>query len=61
MWLGTGFGGRFPIAVPDEELIVVVNQWNILPRAPMLLPDKFVERILSGLTDGSNPAGYEQD
>jgi CubicO group peptidase (beta-lactamase class C family) len=50
MWAGSGFGGQFPIAVPEEDLIVVFNQWNIL--GPPSLPVRpTVARILNGITD----------
>jgi hypothetical protein len=51
MWLGSGFGGQFPIAIPEQDLIVVINQWNILPSGPWLIPEPIVARILRGLTD----------
>lgn len=31
VWAGSGFGGQFPVAFPDEDLLVVFNQWNIFP------------------------------
>lgn len=51
MWLGSGFGGQFPIAIPELDLVVVINQWSILPAAPLLLPEAIVARILHGITD----------
>ena len=29
IWAGSGFGGQFPMAFPDQELVVVFNAWNI--------------------------------
>ncbi|HUG41176.1 MAG TPA: serine hydrolase [Longimicrobiales bacterium] len=51
MWLGSGFGGQFPIAIPEQDLIIVINQWNILPSEPWLIPEPIVARILRGITD----------
>ncbi|MGE0439090.1 MAG: serine hydrolase domain-containing protein [Gemmatimonadales bacterium] len=31
VWAGSGFGGQLPVAIPDRELVVVFNGWNILP------------------------------
>lgn len=31
VWAGSGFGGQFPVALPERDLIVVFNGWNILP------------------------------
>ena len=30
-WTGSGFGGQFPMAFPDLDMVVVFNAWNILP------------------------------
>lgn len=32
IWSGSGFGGQFPMAFPELDLVVVFNGWNILPR-----------------------------
>ena len=29
IWAGSGFGGQFPMAFPDQEMVVVFNAWNI--------------------------------
>jgi hypothetical protein len=26
---GSGFGGQFPMAFPDQQMVVVFNAWNI--------------------------------
>ena len=31
IWGGSGFGGQWPMAFPDLDLVVVFNSWNILP------------------------------
>lgn len=31
LWTGSGFGGQFPVAFPDLDMVVVFNGWNILP------------------------------
>jgi CubicO group peptidase (beta-lactamase class C family) len=31
IWSGSGFGGQFPMAFPERDLVVVFNGWNILP------------------------------
>ena len=31
VWSGSGFGGQWPMAFPDLDLVVVFNAWNILP------------------------------
>lgn len=36
VWGGSGFGGQFPLVVPEHDLVIVINQWNILPGRPSL-------------------------
>jgi CubicO group peptidase (beta-lactamase class C family) len=40
VWSGSGFGGQFPMALAKEDLVVVINQWNLtrpgMPRAQVL-------------------------
>lgn len=45
VWSGSGFGGQFPMAFPDLDLVVVFNAWNILPRQPGLPLGKVRERL----------------
>ena len=37
VWGGSGFGGQFPLVVPEDDLVIVINQWNILggPSLPL--------------------------
>ena len=47
MWAGSGFGGQVPVAIPEQDLVVVVNQWNILPGRPGLPLGRVLARILT--------------
>ena len=49
MWAGSGFGGQFPIAIPEKDLVVVINQWNILPGRPGLPLGRVMARILNSM------------
>jgi CubicO group peptidase (beta-lactamase class C family) len=51
MWAGSGFGGQLPVAVPEDDLVIVVNAWNILPGRPTLPGLPTVARILGAVTD----------
>ena len=31
VWAGSGFGGQFPLAFDELDMVVVFNGWNILP------------------------------
>lgn len=44
-WSGNGFGGQFPIAFPEHDLIVVFNGWNILPGQPGLPLRRMIDRL----------------
>lgn len=45
LWAGSGFGGQTPIAVPELDLVIVFNGWNILPSGPRP-PAHLTERLL---------------
>ncbi len=47
VWSGSGFGGQFPMAFPDLDLVVVFNAWNILPAQSGSLPLRKVQERLA--------------
>jgi CubicO group peptidase (beta-lactamase class C family) len=49
VWAGSGFGGQLPVAIPEYDLVIVVNAWNILPGRPGLSRQVAVERVLAAL------------
>ncbi|HJU64511.1 MAG TPA: serine hydrolase [Gemmatimonadaceae bacterium] len=51
IWAGSGFGGQWPIVVPEDDLVIVVNQWNIIPGRPSLPLRPTLTRILNAVTD----------
>ena len=48
VWAGSGFGGQFPIIVPDYDLIIVANGWNILD-GKHLSTRTLVDRMLGAI------------
>ncbi len=48
IWAGSGFGGQFPMAVPELDLVVVFNGWSILPGMSSLPRARVMERIVRG-------------
>ncbi len=50
IWSGSGFGGQIPMAVPELDLVMVFNGWNILPGRPGLPRARVTERILKAVT-----------
>jgi CubicO group peptidase (beta-lactamase class C family) len=53
LWSGSGFGGQFPVAVPSADMVVVINQWNILPGQATLRGIPTVARLLAAVRDRS--------
>lgn len=51
LWAGSGFGGQYPIAVPEDDLIVIIYAWNILPGRPSMPRERTMLRILNAVTD----------
>lgn len=49
VWSGSGFGGQLPMAVPELDLVIVFNGWNILPGRPVLPRARVLDRILKGV------------
>lgn len=45
VWAGSGFGGQFPLAFPERDLVVVFNGWNILPGGKALPLRSMLERL----------------
>jgi CubicO group peptidase (beta-lactamase class C family) len=48
-WAGNGFGGQFPIVIPDRDLVIVVNGWNVLPRGVGLGARVAIDRVLAAV------------
>jgi CubicO group peptidase (beta-lactamase class C family) len=44
IWAGSGFGGQFPMAFPDHDMVVVFNAWNI--RGSQYLPLRTMQERL---------------
>jgi CubicO group peptidase (beta-lactamase class C family) len=51
VWAGNGFGGQFPMVVPEDDLVVVLNQWSILPGQRSLSWRTALTRVLNAVTD----------
>jgi CubicO group peptidase (beta-lactamase class C family) len=50
VWGGSGFGGQVPLALPQDDLVIVFNAWNILPGRPTLPRARVLPRILAGMS-----------
>jgi CubicO group peptidase (beta-lactamase class C family) len=47
---GSGFGGQLPIVLADEDIVIVVNAWNIL-NGPQLGTSTVISRVRSALVE----------
>jgi CubicO group peptidase (beta-lactamase class C family) len=48
---GSGFGGQIPLVLPEYDLVIVVNAWNLLT-GPKLGARVVIDRVLAAVTDG---------
>ena len=46
---GSGYGGQFPVVVPEHDLVVVFNSWSIHQAPRQSLLASVFERILPAL------------
>jgi len=49
-WSGNGFGGQFPIVLPEYDIVFVVTAWNVT--GPTLRPRDSIPRIVGMVVDG---------
>jgi len=49
IWAGSGFGGQIPLAFPNDDMVVVVNAWNIPPMRTGLGRNVVIARMISAL------------
>jgi CubicO group peptidase (beta-lactamase class C family) len=46
---GSGFGGQYPIVLPELDLVIVFTGWNVLPDRPRLTPRVAIDRVLEAV------------
>ena len=55
IYAGNGYGGQFLLVAPEDDVIAVVNGWNIHPGDFQLTFDVLQERIIPALVTGGEP------
>jgi len=52
-WGGNGFGGQFPIIIPEYDLVVVFNAWNVFPSAQSrnYNPNFLTQKVLNAVVE----------
>ncbi|MFQ3199196.1 MAG: hypothetical protein ACI8R9_001809 [Paraglaciecola sp.] len=48
---GFGFGGQYPIVIPELDMVIVFTGWNILAEGPSLSPREGIKRILEAVIE----------
>jgi hypothetical protein len=51
IWAGSGFGGQTPLAFPNDDMVVVVNAWNIPPVRGGLPRSVLIARMISAIVN----------
>ena len=49
VWAGSGFGGQIPMVIPQYDLVIVFNAWNIRQDGPRLRSSEAVSRVLHAI------------
>jgi CubicO group peptidase (beta-lactamase class C family) len=53
-WTGLGFGDQTPFAIPEYDIVVVVNGWNILTAPNDRVPDFVRQEVLHAIINNDN-------
>jgi hypothetical protein len=51
VWGGSGFGGQVPLAIPEDDMVIVFNAWNIVPGQRALPLRQVLPRLLNAVKD----------
>ena len=47
---GSGFGGQWPIIIPEYDIVVVFTGWNIIAKSPSLWAGEAIKRIVDAVS-----------
>ena len=50
-WAGSGFGGQWPIVIPEYDIVAVFTGWNIIGGNPSLRVTEAIRRLINAVTD----------
>jgi CubicO group peptidase (beta-lactamase class C family) len=51
VWAGSGFGGQSPLAFPNDDMVVVINAWNIPPVRAGIPRSMVIARMVKAIVD----------
>jgi CubicO group peptidase (beta-lactamase class C family) len=50
-WTGSGFGGQWPIIIPEYNIVAVFTGWNIVGGKPSLRVTEAINRLVNSVSD----------
>jgi CubicO group peptidase (beta-lactamase class C family) len=50
-WAGSGFGGQWPIVIPEYGIVAVFTGWNIIGGKPSLRVTEAIRRLVGAVAD----------
>lgn len=50
-WAGSGFGGQWPMVIPEYNIVAVFTGWNIIGGRPSLRVMEAIRRLVNAVTD----------
>ena len=50
-WAGSGFGGQWPIVIPEYDIVAVFTGWNIIGGSPSLRVTEAIRRLVGAVAD----------
>lgn len=50
-WTGSGFGGQWPIIIPEYGIVAVFTGWNIIDGRPSLRVRESIRRLVNAVSD----------
>lgn len=53
-WQGNGFGGQFPMIIPEYDMVVVFNAWNITSNSSSYGAGYLLNKVLHSIDDYNN-------
>lgn len=50
-WAGSGFGGQWPVIIPEYDIVAVFTGWNIISGSPSLRVGEAIRKLVSAVSD----------
>jgi len=50
-WTGSGFGGQWPIIIPEYDIVAVFTGWNIIGGSPSLRIMEAIRQLINAVSD----------